>query len=410
MDPKSWSTTPVDKNNNRQLRLLVVDDDEMVGRTVAAMARRDGHEVRTTTSAEAFLDAVDDWQPEVVAIDLVLPDIDGVQILNELAARAFTASIVIMSGVGQRVLEAARRSAREHSLNIVGILPKPFSHDQLTRLLDESAAFLLEASGRPSAGNGEDAAIDVADVRHALTERQLTVFYQPKVSSGDLQLAGFEALVRWLHPTMGIVPAARFVTLAEQSDLIDELTEFVVDEALGWFATLRDCDRFRELHLSLNLSARLLESEAWLDRLVPRCGELGIEPPQLCFELTETAAMADPTASLDLLTRLRVKGFRLSVDDFGTGYSSMQQLARLPFSEIKIDKSFVMSAEESAESQQVIKSITELGRGLGIDTCAEGVESEWTIEFLRSLGCNYLQGFHFAKPAPGDEVRRVWAL
>ncbi|HSP01151.1 MAG TPA: EAL domain-containing protein, partial [Thioalkalivibrio sp.] len=159
-----------------------------------------------------------------------------------------------------------------------------------------------------------------------------------------------------------------------------------------------------DLSLSVNISARTLNDLGLIDRLVERCQRLQIHPASLIFELTETSAMDDPITSLDLLTRLRMKGFHLSIDDFGTGFSSMVQLVRLPFSEIKVDKSFVMTAMESRESRTVIRSIVELGHGLGLRCTAEGVETQEALEYVTEVGCDLAQGYHIARPMPGEDA------
>jgi EAL domain-containing protein (putative c-di-GMP-specific phosphodiesterase class I) len=134
------------------------------------------------------------------------------------------------------------------------------------------------------------------------------------------------------------------------------------------------------------------------------CRELTIDPGRVIFELTESSAMTDPVAALNLLTRVRMKGFQLSIDDFGTGYSSMVQLVRLPFSEIKVDKSFVMAAAQSQEARTVTKSIVDLGHSLGLIVTAEGVEDALTLEFLNTIGCNLAQGYFIGRPMPGAAV------
>jgi len=186
-------------------------------------------------------------------------------------------------------------------------------------------------------------------------------------------------------------------------------------QSLRWYAALPDSlgddpgfdylrRRLRELTLSVNISASSLSHLDLFERLDDYCQSMGIAPERIIFELTETCAMEDPVSSLDILTRLRMKGFHLSIDDFGTGFSSMLQLARLPFSEIKIDKSFVMTAAESKESRTVIKTIIDLGHGLGLYTSAEGIESKETLEYLRSIGCDLAQGYAIARPMTGDAV------
>ncbi|HKL51317.1 MAG TPA: EAL domain-containing response regulator [Wenzhouxiangellaceae bacterium] len=392
-------------------RLLIVDDDELVGRTLELIARREGFDVRFTCDPDRFLDLVGEWRPSTVAIDLVMPGMDGVQVLAELARREFNESVVITSGVGHRVLDAAGRSAREHGLHIAGILPKPFTREDVRALLSRcgTAGEALDFRKRSGAPSGPS--IDIDALRTALDERQFFLEYQPKVNCADGSLAGLEALVRWRHPEWGVVYPDRFIEQLEEADLMADLTRQVMDMALAWFSGLRLPEDSEPLvMLSLNMSARCLEDEVLVDRFGRRCRRHRVAPGRIIFELTETSAMRDPVRSLELLTRLRVMGFQLSIDDFGTGFSSMLQLVRLPFSEIKVDKSFVMSAEESEESRNVVRSIVELGRSLGIMTTAEGIESQWALEFLRSIGCDFCQGYFISRPVDGDAIRARWDI
>jgi EAL domain-containing protein (putative c-di-GMP-specific phosphodiesterase class I) len=208
---------------------------------------------------------------------------------------------------------------------------------------------------------------------------------------------------------------ARFIALAEAAGLIDAVTDQVIDQALHWFS--RHCPQpgSRQagtasaaadagVQLSVNLSARTLRDVDFVERIMARCDAYGVPTSRITVELTETSAMEDPISSLELLTRLRMKGFHLSIDDFGTGYSSMLQLVRLPFSEIKVDKSFVLGATESPEARAVVKSIIDLGHSLGLKATAEGVEDAATLDLLRTLGCDQAQGYVIARPMPGNVV------
>src|SRR5690606_6792011 len=156
------------------------------------------------------------------------------------------------------------------------------------------------------------------------------------------------------------------------------------------------------LRLSINISPLTLSNESLFERLLERLRALDLPPSRIVLELTESSAMANQAASLGFLTRLRIKGFQLAIDDFGTGYSSMLQLVRLPFSEIKVDKSFVMTCRNSQESRSVTRSVVGLGRSLGLESTAEGVEDEETLQFLREIGCDLVQGFHVSPPLDGD--------
>ncbi|MDO8907592.1 MAG: EAL domain-containing protein [Pseudohongiella sp.] len=396
------------------IRLLILDDDPLTGQTITNIATLAGVDARYTDDPLEFFRLIKEMNPDFIALDLVMPRMDGVQVMVELARLRCPADIIISSGVGGRVLDAAARSASEHGLNIVGVLPKPFSPARLRELLSRQPAGSAPALHRPA--NPDDSeSIPAHELADAISRNDITVVYQPKINCRTGLLAGFEVLARWQHPTRGAIGPDRFIPLAEQSGLIDALTESVMLQSLRWYSALPASlgddvsfdylrRRLREITLSVNISASSLSHLDLFERLDDYCQSMGIRPERIIFELTETCAMEDPVSSLDILTRLRMKGFHLSIDDFGTGFSSMLQLARLPFSEIKIDKSFVMTAGESKESRTVIKTIIDLGHGLGLYTSAEGIESNETLEYLRSIGCDLAQGYAIARPMTGDAV------
>ncbi|MBD1917394.1 MULTISPECIES: EAL domain-containing response regulator [Cyanophyceae] len=388
-------------------RLLILDDDPMTGETIQRIAEFAGLEVRFTPDPDRFFDLFREWRPTHIALDLVMPTMDGVQVMARLAKLSCRAKIIITSGVGSRVLDAAGRSAVEHGLDIAGVLPKPFSPGQLREMLRGQIA----SPPPPVAGTpAPPPELTPADLRQALDRHEFVLAYQPKVLCTTGEMAGVEALVRWAHPTYGLLPPWRFIPLAESCDLIDPLTDQVIEQALAWFGPLCTAGATplspalcEHLMLSVNISARTLGNGALFERVQERCQAHGVDPVRLIFELTETSAMDDPVASLDLLTRLRMIGFHLSIDDFGTGFSSMLQLVRLPFSEIKVDKSFVMTAMTSPESRTVVKFIVDLGHSLGLRCTAEGVEDAETLDYLTTIGCDLAQGYHIARPLAGDD-------
>jgi EAL domain-containing protein (putative c-di-GMP-specific phosphodiesterase class I) len=251
----------------------------------------------------------------------------------------------------------------------------------------------------------EESSFAGIDLQRALDRNELVVAYQPKIECKSGAPAGFEALVRWNHPSKGIIMPGHFISVAEEAGLINALTSQVFDQSLDWFSK-----SFPEsgLKLSLNISAKSLVDFHMADSLSSLCRQYHVASERIVLELTETSAMIDPILSLDLMTRFRVKGFELSIDDFGTGYSSMVQLVRLPFSEIKVDRSFVLKAQQSQESRTIIKSIIDLGHSLGLVVTAEGVEDIDTFNYLISLGCDLAQGYFIARPMPGEAACR-WA-
>jgi EAL domain-containing protein (putative c-di-GMP-specific phosphodiesterase class I) len=403
-------------------RLLILDDDPATGETIRRIALGADIEARLVTDPGEFFTVLDEWRPTHLAIDLVMPEMDGVQVMNRLAERRCEAGIIITSGVGSRVLDAAGRSAIANGLRIVGILPKPFSPMTLRKMLrahsgnghpGESGLVAPAPEGRAARRR---AGVVAGEIRQALARDELDLVYQPKIECATGELAGFEALVRWHHPQRDVIEPDRFIPVAEQAGIIDAITDRVLDKALHWFASeFGSVDLSLAVNmaantaidqtLSINLSARLIEDAQFVERLTTRCEKYGVEPRRVILELTETSAMDDPKMSLDLLTRLRMKEFQLAIDDFGTGFSSMVQLVRLPFSEIKVDKAFVMTASESEESRTVIRSIVELGHSLGLQVVAEGVEDPVALDYLRAIGCDMAQGFYIARPMPAVKVR-----
>ncbi len=381
-------------------RLLILDDDLLVGQTLAYMAEDIGLDTRLTSTPDEFFTVLGRWAPTHIAVDLVMPNMDGVEVIRLLAERRCQAKIIISSGVGSRILDAARRSAAEHGLDIAGVLAKPFLQATVRRLLTTRGR---DDAMRVVRKRGPELQFEVteAGLRQALDGHELQLVYQPKIECKTGAVAGFEALVRWHHPVAGIIMPDQFIPQAENWHLIDALTRQVSDQALHW---LSQSFPKSPLSISINISARTLVDFQLADFASDLCSQLMIDPGRVIFELTESSAMTDPVAALGLLTRVRMKGFHLSIDDFGTGYSSMVQLVRLPFSEIKVDKSFVMPAAQSQEARTVTKSIVDLGHSLGLLATAEGVEDASTLEFLNAIGCDLAQGYFIGRPMPANLV------
>jgi EAL domain-containing protein (putative c-di-GMP-specific phosphodiesterase class I)/ActR/RegA family two-component response regulator len=398
-----------------RVRLLILEDDPGVGKVIHRVATASGHDARVVTQPGQFFAAFEEWRPSHIALDLVMPDMDGIQILAELGARNCTSDIIITSGMGTRVLDAAGRAAHEHGLNIVGLLAKPFSPAALRALLASSPGSPSHLQPGRSDDSGAAPDPNESELRSALTNQELQVHYQPKVDCLQGRLVGFEALVRWPTPNGRLIMPDQFVALAEKHKLIDALTSLVLEEALAWFgprfvdtragsyiAPVEDVHP--DISLSINLSADSLHDMLLVDSFTTACVRHGVPTARIIFELTETRAMESPAAALEMLTRMRVKGFHLSIDDFGIGHSSMRQLVRMPFTEIKLDRSFVISAADSSESRAVVKSMVDLGRSLGLTSVAEGVEDARTFALLRKMGCDFAQGYWIGRPMAGDAV------
>jgi EAL domain-containing protein (putative c-di-GMP-specific phosphodiesterase class I)/ActR/RegA family two-component response regulator len=397
-------------------RILILDDDEAVAQTIQWIAQSFSYQAEFTTCAADFFASYDRSRPDAITLDLAMPGLDGIEMIRLLAERKCHARIIICSGMGTRILDAAQRSAAEHGLAIAGLLPKPISREALSILLgndDHSPSASVEDSCVGCAAPADSVPTVSPSVFHptpsdleaALEHRDFVLAYQPKIHCKSHVITGFEALVRWQHPGHGLIMPDSFIPLAEQTGLIDPLTTQIVEQSFAWFSAAFP---HSGLMLSVNISARCFGDLQISDKLYAICCRFQLSAERIIIEVTESSAMVDPILSLDLLTRLRVKGFHLSIDDFGTGFSSMVQLVRLPFSEMKIDKSFVIHASQSQESRTVIKSIVELGHSLGLTVTAEGVETPEVLDYLNTVGCDTAQGYLIARPLP-PAAAQSWA-
>lgn len=251
----------------------------------------------------------------------------------------------------------------------------------------------------------------LADLRVAVTSEpeQLVMHYQPQMDLATGAITSAEALVRWNHPTLGVVPPDRFIPLAESTGLIEHLTPLVLESALqacsGWIAAGSD------VSVAVNLSARNVSDPQLPARVAEALARTGVPAQRLILEITESSVMGDPDQTLPVLGRLHELGIHLSVDDFGTGYSSLSYLQRLPVDEVKIDRSFALglSGANHASSAALISSIAGLGKNLNLRIVAEGVEDQATLETVRKLGCHVAQGYHVSWPLSESEFR-TWLL
>jgi len=240
------------------------------------------------------------------------------------------------------------------------------------------------------------------DLADALANGEVTVHYQPKIDLRTGAVVGAEALARWTHPRHGFVPPSFFIPLAETSGLIDRLTQCVIATVARQGALLRSWGK--TINIAVNVSAKNLANLDFPDQFEITCARHGYSCRDITIELTESATQTVEHL-LDTLTRLRLRGTRLSLDDFGTGYSSLVQLHQLPFSEMKIDRSFVIGMATSRDCRTIVRSIIDLAHNLGLEVIAEGVETAAALDRLREFGCDLAQGYHIGRPMPLDAFR-----
>ena len=243
------------------------------------------------------------------------------------------------------------------------------------------------------------------DLRNAIHNEELQLYYQPQFDVRHNTIGSVEALARWIHPQRGFIPPDIFIKIAEQTGLIQSLTDWVLRTAIKQCAEWRDAGKY--LTVSVNLSARNLHDEALGKQISNLLDHWNVAPDKLCLEITETAMMADPEHAKKLLNGLDNLGVRLSIDDFGTGYSSLAYLKQLPVDELKIDKSFVLNMAKDESDASIVRATISLAHDLGLEVVAEGVENQTSQDKLSRMGCEYIQGYHIARPMPHNELTTI---
>lgn len=376
-------------------RVLIVDDDpllrDLIGR-VADLAGLDSVEAGGRTDLEARYDAHFD----VIVLDMMMPDTDGVELIRLLAKLGCRARLILVSGVDSKLLGAAHRIAESQGLQVAGVVQKPFSVRDLRDLL-------VDASAPPAGADPEGLPpITDAEFNRALAQEEVVLFYQPKVELDSGQLVGVEALARWQHPEHGLVSAGQLIPLAEKLGQADAFTQRVFVLALS--QTARWIADGLDTKVAVNVPILALQRLDLPERLKDMADQAGVPLSNLMIEVTESGILRDDTAPLDILTRLRFKGISLAIDDFGTGWSSLQQLERFPFTELKVDQSFVQRAAEHADARIILESTLDLARKLDLRVVAEGVETREHWDMVAKLGCDIAQGYLVARPMPGDEL------
>ncbi len=372
-------------------RMLVIDDDKVFRNSVTKIAEATDFEVMTTSDPAAARAIVAAWCPSVVVIDPFMSAADGIQLLRQLGAEGCSAQVILTSGLDPNALVVALEIAGEHGLKTAGVLAKPVRPQSFRDLLSQ----IIEAK-----------ALTLSELTRAITDGQLFLEYQPQLDCRSNHIKGVEALVRWRHPTRGVVTPDQFIGLAEENSLIDDLTDWVVSTAAKQVSVWHQAGML--LTLSVNISARNLNQNL-PDRLAESCAAGGLKPDLVILEMAESTLMRDVSAMIHALGELRFKGFGISIDEFGTGYSSLIGLRCMPVTEVKIDRSLVSKMPHTNDCQMLVSVILDLARKLELQSVAVGVESETILWTLRALGCGLVQGYHIGRPAEPARIPAVVA-
>ena len=383
--------------------LLIVDDSIVQRTQVMALCRELGVEMiyETASGAEALeLLRMLVLPPDLMIVDLEMPAMDGIELIEEMHRRQMFVPMIVASSRELVLIEAVERMARNLGMPILTGLRKPLDAQALRQALADWAVARRDTSSKAIASAACE--FDVDDLAQAIAAGGIEVHYQPKVDMLTGVVRGVEALARWRHPRLGFVPPDQFIAVAEREGLVHALTMSVMDRALGQAAHWNA--RGLSLSMAINLSPHVLESPALVQQIVDLLARHGLQPDQVMLEITESSVIDCLGAALGVLARLRLKGLGLSIDDYGTGFSSMQQLARIPFSELKIDRSFVRDASRRPNLRVILQSALDMARQLGLSSVAEGIETmdDWWL--VQACGCNVGQGFQVARPMPADDL------
>jgi len=383
--------------------LLVVDDNIVQRIQVVALCRELGIDMiyEAGSGAEALeLLTLLVLPPDVAIVDLEMPGMDGIELIERMHERKLAIPLIVVSGREAALIDTVETMARNLGIPVVAGIRKPLRKETLSAALDgwdrERAAPAAADDRAPLPP------IDTRELAEAISSGAIAVHYQPKVDMARGLVCGVEALARWTHPLLGPVGPDRFVEIAEQEGLIHDLTLAVLRQAFA------DAARWRahglNLSLAVNLSPVLLEDPSLVRELSQQLDEHCLDARQVVLEITENSVVDCMGVALGVLARLRLKGFRLSIDDYGTGFSSMQQLARIPFTELKIDRAFVHGAARRTNLRVILQSALDMSRQLGLVTVAEGIETLPDWQLVRDSGCGVGQGFLISRAMPADEL------
>ncbi len=408
MRPTGLAVSPVQTVRPRANRLLVLDDDPFVPRWIRQVAEHEGYDVTVSADLPSVRALYRAFRPTLILIDLTLGGYQGLDALRMLAAECCIVPVILTGAAEAGVLHSASRFGMTLDLSMAGVIAKPIELGQLRRALaahvlgktDEDTSVI----GRMLRESREGAAADAVGTRPeddarllaAFDAGELRVHYQPQVALATGAVVGVEALVRWQHPTRGLVSPNSFLPLAERLGLIRPLTMFVLKSALeevrGWAGA------GQPVTVAVNISGSLLNDTALPEEIERLCEAMSVSPEKLTLEISESSTIGHVQEIADALTRLRVKGYRLALDNFGTGFSSLVELRSLPFSQLKIDKTFIGESTTRPAARAVVDAVIEFGHKIGFQIAAEGVETREALVLLKEAGCDLAQGFLISRP------------
>jgi EAL domain-containing protein (putative c-di-GMP-specific phosphodiesterase class I) len=381
------------KPQNAAGRLLVLDDDVELGELIGELGRHSGFETAVTHDAAAFNEELGRAAPDLIVLDLQMPDTDGVEVLRDLAASGTSAGILLVSGMDKRTIASAEHFGRHAGLKLVGSLQKPFTPEVMLSKLSSAH----EATRRLTSD----------DLARAIEQGELTLRYQPvvrRLRPGAWHAESVEALLRWQHPSLGLLVPSQFLSLidSDRGELMKHLTDFVFERGIEQLRVWQS-DGFH-IGLRVNVAAGLIADAGFPDRLESLLHEHETDPELLTLEIREAAELGLSSRGADILTRLRLKSIKLSLDDFGGAGSGLSGWYTLPFGELKIDRGLTADVASAAGASVLVGGLIDIAHRLDITCCAVGVETAEQLSTLDELECDLAQGFYIGAPLPAAKL------
>jgi EAL domain-containing protein (putative c-di-GMP-specific phosphodiesterase class I)/FixJ family two-component response regulator len=387
----------------RSLRFLVVDDDRdqryLLTKTLAGMGTARLVEAASGHDAVAILDRAGN-AVDILVTDLQMPNMDGLELLRRVGERKLPIAVIIVSGLENTLVASAATMAQAYGVRVIGTIDKPATRQKFSAVLEQ----FRNPAPTATASSDDGFAPSVHDVLAGISSGQIEPAFQGVLELESGTVVGAEALARWRHPARGLLGPDVFLPPLSRAGYLDELSWIMLSLAAMEAGIWRSADL--KVTVSVNVSANSLADPGYADAVTQIVTGHGLDPSQMILELTETEAILNIAAALENLTRLRIRGFGLAIDDYGVGYSSMQALSRMPFTEIKIDRSFVAQAASDPKYRLMVEHTIAVAHQLGLKTVAEGVETRTECHLLGSMGCDRIQGYIVGKPLEGHEFLR----
>lgn len=384
--------------------ILLIDDDAtqiaILRAYLASMKLEGVVDASDASQALKWFEPENGADIKLVFTDLGMPNMDGFEFLKHLAKIEFTGDVIIISGHENILLESAASLGKMYGLSIKGQIRKPLTKQALDRLFhDLNKPMTAQAPTRESG-------YSKSDLEAAITSGQILPFYQPKVDLLNGRVVGAEALARWQREDGRLVSPADFIPLAQNCGLIRDISIRIIDAVLEDIATNRE--DWADKKIAINLPPEMIRDTHLPDLLDQRLAAHDISSKTICLEITESGVLDFDPISIEVLSRLRIKGYDISIDDFGTGAANIANLKVFPYSEMKIDQSFINNVLTDAFSAETVRTSISLARQLGIRIIAEGIENEDVLQYVKAKGIDQAQGFLFSRPVPVQAMNEMF--